>query len=458
MNSIAFQRRALQRFSTLQKRCFQNLAEFDQWRKDVKTSCLVAPETTTSMTLKAAAPFLYSVSPMADHLHLFGNNNFANFNNSDQMKSPRDSFLQCTYPLENDELLRTSITDFSNWSSFRLGKFYEAVDALTADVAYRHCGEIDGEPPTLVTAGHYHSRKLYKTNNHQDLLLRSYVTQVGTSSMEVRTDAMQLEEDNTEVLLNVCHTVMVALDKETGKSLGKVGKALPSLKFETEDDAQRQSLAEQHANIRRERAAHTMQLCAPVSRPPTLGELEGLHQLHRASAKHLMADGNSSDIPPRVKDFTFLSSRVIFPEDRNVHGKAFGGFMMEEAQNLAQYCATFFAKGEPIIPLGIDEAIFLQPIGIGDTVTFTARLVHSTANTCRVNVIVEVRDPANRHEVPMRSNRLLFVFGGSNFSWPILPETYSEILMHLDAKRRYKVEGPTDAEVERILRESQNME
>ena len=83
--------------------------------------------------------------------------------------------------------------------------------------------------------------------------------------------------------------------------------------------------------------------------------------------------------------------------------------------------------------------------------------MHSTANTCRVNVIVEVRDPANQHEVPKRSNRLLFVFGGSNFPWPILPETYSEILMHLDAKRRYKVEGPTDAEVERILRESQNI-
>ena len=86
----------------------------------------------------------------------------------------------------------------------------------------------------------------------------------------MRTNAMQLEEDNTEVLLNVCHTVMVALDKETGKPLGKVGKAIPSLKFETEDDAQRQSLAEQHANIRRERAAHIMQLCAPVSMPPTL--------------------------------------------------------------------------------------------------------------------------------------------------------------------------------------------
>ena len=159
-------------------------------------------------------------------------------------------------------------------------------------------------------------------------------------------------------------------------------------------------------------------------------------------------------MPPRVADYTFRSSTVIFPEQRNVHGKLFGGFVMEEAQKLAQYTASFFSKGKPIFPLGIDDAIFLQPIAIGDLVTFTARLVHSTENTCRVLVTVEVRDPAHRARVPVRSNRLMFVFGGSTFPAGIVPETYSEILMHIDAQRRYQVEGPTESEVQRILKES----
>jgi acyl-CoA hydrolase len=127
---------------------------------------------------------------------------------------------------------------------------------------------------------------------------------------------------------------------------------------------------------------------------------------------------------------------------------------MAEGQSLAQYTATFFAMGNPIVPLGIDEAIFLQPVALGDMVTFTARLVHATATTCRVNVTVEVRDPAAPSQVPVRSNRLVFVFGGDFSNRPeVIPETYQEILMHVDAQRRHVVEGPWDDEVQVILKE-----
>eukprot|EP00977_Amphora_coffeiformis_P008966 scaffold2033_cov164-Amphora_coffeaeformis.AAC.5 len=129
---------------------------------------------------------------------------------------------------------------------------------------------------------------------------------------------------------------------------------------------------------------------------------------------------------------------------------------MEESEKLAQYAACFFAKGKPVIPLGIDEAVFLQPIAIGDMVTFTARVVFSTATSCRVLVTVEVRDPADAERVPLRSNRLMFVFGGDSFRSGIVPETYSEILMYLDAQRRHAVEGPTEEQVKSILKESES--
>ena len=126
---------------------------------------------------------------------------------------------------------------------------------------------------------------------------------------------------------------------------------------------------------------------------------------------------------------------------------------MVEGQSLAQYTASFFAMGKPIIPIGIDEAIFLQPVALGDMVTFTARLVHATATTCRVNVTVEVRDPKVPSQVPVRSNRLVFIFGGDFSARPgVIPETYKEILMHTDAQRRHVVEGPWDEEIEGILK------
>ena len=53
--------------------------------------------------------------------------------------------------------------------------------------------------------------------------------------MEVRTDAIQ-QVDGGETLVNVCHTVMVALDKDSGKPFGKVGRSIPDLLLDTEDD------------------------------------------------------------------------------------------------------------------------------------------------------------------------------------------------------------------------------
>ena len=98
---------------------------------------------------------------------------------------------------------------------------------------------------------------------------------------------------------------------------------------------------------------------------------------------------------------------------------------MEQGHILAQYAADFFnnhyfknkchTSAARAIPLGLDEATFLQPVSIGDHVTFIARVVHSTRRTCRVVVTVEVRDPCDRDSIPKRSNRITFLFGGEDF-------------------------------------------
>jgi len=59
------------------------------------------------------------------------------------------------------------------------------------------------------------------------------------------------------------------------------------------------------------------------------------------------------------------------------------------------------------------------------------------------------------NSAPLRSNRLLFLFGGTDFPNGIVPNGYHEILMHVDAKRRAAVEGPLDEEVDGILSQIQ---
>lgn len=497
---------------SIRKRCFQTRSEYEQWDHCMKASRIrTTHDKQSSQCLKqvsprTAAPFLYSVSPISERLLLFAQSH-DNDIEDDGSKSPNSSLLECIYPLsgtrhhadsksdKNDiinttdlDILRASVSDFGAYSSFRLAKFYSDVDALTADVAYRHASSSsNSEDIAFVTAGHYYSRKINRTKLSKDIILRCYPTLTGRSSMEIRTDALQEDDSGTEKLINVCFTSMVAVDKQT---LRPVKDAIPKLSthndsnHSNEDERREQEclrmraeMAGKHTKIRKKRFATSMLLRnGPSSSPPIQEEMAAIHLLHQRS----IVDSNTNDIPlPHVRQYTYRSSEIVYPEKRNVHGKLFGGFVMEQGHTLAQYAADFYlnhanqqkpsnldgdldvAKGSKsthqlrAIPLGLDEAIFLQPISIGDHVTFTARVVHSTPRTCRVVVIVEVRNPSNRNSEPLRSNRLLFLFGGTDFPNGIVPNGYNEILMHVDAKRRAAVEGPLDEEVDGILSQIQ---
>lgn len=386
-----------------------------------------------------AAPFLFSVDPMASHLQL----RTVSDDEHTVPSSPSATMIEVTYPLKDDEALRIAVSDLGSWSTFRLSEFYEAVDALTADVAYRHTDGV-AKGLALVTAGHYHSRKMKRTDISADVVLRCYMTAAGSASLELRTDAIQRDQSGNEALVNVCHTTMVALN---GATMRPARGAVPPLAVDAFDAAgqeTRAELAALHGTIRKRNSATTMQLRAPMSAPPTAQEMRAIHELHRNAIKLQEAPSPREPTPHAIGDLTFRSSFVVFPENRNVHGKLFGGFVMAQAYNLALYTTSVFARGTAVVPLGIDEAVFLQPISIGDLVTFTARLVHATEQTCRVFVTVEVRAAADPARLPLRSNRLIFPFAARAPPGGVVPHTYGEMLMHLDAVRRHATEGPSE--------------
>ena len=484
-----------------QRRCFQTRADYESWTQRMKASRLLVsdPQALKRVDTREAAPFLYSVSPISDRLLLFAsafdsaastgaNHGDAGGTASVGTRSPFSSMLECVYPLESGcthrgehvtpedlELIRSSVSDFGSWSMFRLSKFYSDVDALTADVAYRHVrGSPDAHHISFVTAGHFSSRKMRKTDLSKDLIIRCYPTSVGRSSIEIRTDAVQMkdeEEGSVEKLVNVCFTSMVAVDSNT---LRPIKDVIPDLTSSVDTYLEgfdehmqravlRAQMADEHNTMRKQRRAISMQLRGPPSSPPTHDEMSTIHQIHQIEVNNTINenDARQESHLPRVSEYTFKSHVVVYPERRNVHGKLFGGFAMEQGHILAQYAADWFnnhysknkchASAARAIPLGLDEATFLQPVSIGDHVTFIARVVHSTRRTCRVVVTVEVRDPCDRDSIPKRSNRITFLFGGEDFPDKILPNTYPEILMQVDAQRRSLVEGPMDAEVDQIL-------
>jgi hypothetical protein len=168
-----------------------------------------------SLHLSIAAPFLTSVDPRAESHYTI----WEVPKTSGVMKySPSSSFLEVHIPLSTNMAIRTAVSDLGSWSTFRLSKFYELVDALTGDVVYRHFAELPQGKVAWVTAGHYFSRKIKRTDIAVNVTMRSYITNVGRSSVEVRTDGIQNGE-----IINVCHTIMVALDHRTGRPIGGGG-------------------------------------------------------------------------------------------------------------------------------------------------------------------------------------------------------------------------------------------
>ena len=108
---------------------------------------------------------------------------------------------------------------------------------------------------------------------------------------------------------------------------------------------------------------------------------------------------------------------------------------------------AFDPPGRPFVPLGLDEAAFLQPVAIGDMVRFEAKVVHAADAIFRVAVrvgVVEASDPAR---LARRTNRLMFVFATDRTAHDaaaVLPETYQEVLLQVEAARRHAVEGPNE--------------
>ena len=275
-------------------------ADHDRYVKRVVRSRMGKPAGARSSD-KTCAPVISSTDPYIDHLL------FESVEPAVQDGTPAASFVQATWPISTDELLRYAVTDMHGYTPFRLGRFFEALDALTADVAYRHTnGATRGL--VLVTASHYNSIKLRRTQPGRDLTFRCYVTSTSSSSLEVRTDALQQDEDGNECLVNVCHTTMVALDKAT---MRPCKGAVPPIVLPEGDEAcaarERLELAWEHKAQQAKERAVQLSTHAKESNPPTTDEMVAVHELHRAAVAAKGAPSPRLDLPDEISMHTHES-------------------------------------------------------------------------------------------------------------------------------------------------------
>lgn len=267
--------------------------------------------------------------------------------------------------------------------------------------------------------------------------------------MEIRTDALQVGEDGREQLVNVCHTVMVALDRST-----MTPAPLPPLVHSSADvyAARRRALASSHAALRRDRQAASMKLRDEGSAPPTSDEMRKIHLLHRRRTAALEdPEEDAQETFALVQDHRYFVKQCIYHEGRNLHGNVFGGYIAREGFGIAFYAARSFLKDIPIT-LGMDEAVFRKSVEVGDMVRFAAHVVHVVGSVVRVTVLVDVLNEHDPDGGAKRTNRLSFVFLAPDEMRPreVVPVTYEEILLQVDAARWYESDGPSAAFLARL--------
>ncbi|KAI8927922.1 HotDog domain-containing protein [Entophlyctis helioformis] len=366
-------------------------------------------------------------------------------------KRPRDSYVEEFLRFKSDPAF---LDEYLNtYGSIRVGKVLEDLDALAAAVAFLHIEAFDnaGESAlTVVTASVDRIDLLRSIPTDQDVKMSGFVTYVGSSSIEISLtmetcpngapppgkegfgfDASLASNDPKSDLILTAKFVMVALNPKTGRAT-KVNNLL----IETERDRRLFELGEEHKNAKKRAKATELSKA-----PPKDEEMLLIHDLYREYKQYQSPDSMvpKPDDVIWMKDTAQESLTVCMPQDRNLHGKIFGGYLMRLAFELAYANALIFAKS-PIVFVALDDITFRLPVNIGSLLCLRSQVVYSLgppSKSMQVSVVADVINPLHG---PGRetTNTFHFTFAApKSDSVPrVVPQTYDESMQFIEGRRR----------------------
>lgn len=101
------------------------------------------------------------------------------------------------------------------------------------------------------------------------------------------------------------------------------------------------------------------------------------------------------DLPNHQLSMTVLMT----PDMANFSGNVHGGTILKLLDQVAYACASRYA-GRYVVTLSVDQVMFLQPIHVGELVTFLASVNHTGTSSMEVGVKVvaeNIRSQVVRH-------------------------------------------------------------
>lgn len=352
-------------------------------------------------------------------------------------KPPSKSRTRVVYKFSTDYVLREQYRN--PWNRMRMGKLVEDLDALAGTISFKHCSSDDTltSPLILVTASVDRIVLKEPILVERDVAIVGSVTWVGRSSMEIQLLVTQLTKersDDSDSVVLTANFTFVARDSVTGKSA-----QINQVKPETENEKLLWEEAEERNKRRKEKRREQGKIDA--------GEVDRLNNLLSEgrifSDMPALADRNSI----LISDTCHHNSLICQPQQRNIHGRIFGGFLMRRAFELGFATAYSFAGSAPCF-VEVDHVDFLKPVDVGNFLRFKSCVLYTELENpqkplINVEVVAHVTRPEKR--VSEVSNKFYFTFTVSAES---LGQQIRNVVPATEEEARRVIER-MDAETER---------
>lgn len=169
--------------------------------------------------------------------------------------------------------------------------------------------------------------------------------------------------------------------------------------------------------------------------PPTEDERLTLHDIYMNYSKGNKMPSVAPENTVWMEDTKLQSVFLMQPQDRNIHNKVFGGYLMRRAYELAHATGSVYARS-PVKLLSLDEIVFKKPVPVGSLLNLSSQILYAQGDPHRsfqVSVTAEVTDPeAGTTDL---TNTFHFTLAAQDKPVPkILPRTYAESMLYLEGR------------------------
>ncbi|KAL4077461.1 thioesterase thiol ester dehydrase-isomerase [Scleroderma citrinum] len=307
----------------------------------------------------------------------------------------------------------------------RTGMLMEHLDSLAGSIAYKYMlgpevetlGRVQERGFYIVTASVERLDMLAPLYPVRDIRLSGQVICTGKSSMEVAVKMEALNPNRREETLMLGRFSMVCRNASTHKA-----HPVNLLIINTREEKVLFKMGESARNRRKYAALHSLSRV-----PPSSTEAAELHSTYLKYGQ----DDESLALGDRVwmGDTLLEKTMLMFPQERNIHQKVFGGYLMRLAYELGFANSCLFTRSH-VSFLSLDGIAFRQPVPIGSILRLRSQIIHTSPPgqlpaAVHVRVQASVVDVQTGQEEPTNDFRFTWTRDdGQTVPRIVVPRTY----------------------------------